>query len=75
MAYEKQEWVDGDKSTPLSAERLNHMEEGIAAKAARGPKGAKGDKGDKGEPGFPTKDAWNKLVARVEALEKSDDSS
>lgn len=68
-AYEKQTWVDGDKSTPLSAERLNHMEEGIAAKAARGPKGAKGD------PGFPTKDDWEALVARVEALENRDSTS
>ena len=63
MAYEKQTWKDGSKSTPLSAERLNHMEEGIAAKAARGPKGAKGD------PGHPTKADWDALVARVEALE------
>lgn len=62
-SYEKQEWVDGSKGTPLSAARLNHMEEGIAAKAARGPKGAKGD------PGHPTKADWDALVARVEALE------
>ena len=62
-SYEKQKWVDGSKGTPLSANRLNHMEEGIAAKAARGPKGAKGD------PGFPTQEDWDALVARVEALE------
>ena len=31
MAYTKQKWVDGaDGGTPLSAERLNHMETGIA---------------------------------------------
>lgn len=67
--YQKQKWVDGSKSTPLSAERLNHMEEGIAAKSARGAKGAKGD------PGFPAKDDWDALVARVEALENQSPSS
>lgn len=70
--YEKQTWTDGSKSTPLSAARLTHMEEGIAAKAARGPKGAKGDQGDPGTPGadgFPSESDWNALVARVEALE------
>ena len=51
MAYEKQEWVNGSKDTPLSAARLNHIEEGIAAKAARGPKGEKGDPGEPGPPG------------------------
>lgn len=30
MAYVKQEWRDGDRSTPLSAARLNHQEEGIS---------------------------------------------
>ena len=31
MAYEPQTWVDGeDGGTPLTAERLNHMEAGIA---------------------------------------------
>lgn len=31
MAYEQQTWVDyPDTSTPISAARLNHMEEGIA---------------------------------------------
>ncbi len=30
-AYEKQEWKDlPDQTTPLSAERLNHMEDGIS---------------------------------------------
>lgn len=29
MAYEKQTWVDG--TSPLNAERMNHMEDGIAA--------------------------------------------
>lgn len=31
MAYQPQEWRNDDPSTPLSAERLLHMEEGIAA--------------------------------------------
>lgn len=30
MAYQKQDWKDlPDRSTPISAERLNHMEDGI----------------------------------------------
>lgn len=29
--YVKQTWNNGDKATPLSAERLNHMEDGIAS--------------------------------------------
>lgn len=31
MAYEKQTWVDGDTTTPLSAARLTHIEDGIAS--------------------------------------------
>lgn len=57
MAYEKQEWKNGEEGeTPITAERLNHMEEGIAEKAQRGPKGEKGSQGDKGEPGTDGKD-------------------
>lgn len=84
MAYTKQQWRDGDSETPLSAARLTHIENGIAAKATKGdtgdvgPAGPKGDKGDPGTPGtpgadgadgFPTETQWNELVARVEALE------
>ena len=29
MAYTKQTWIDDDPSVPLSAERFNHMEQGI----------------------------------------------
>lgn len=36
MAYTKQNWVNGDPSTPLSAERLNHMEDGIASAVSSG---------------------------------------
>lgn len=32
MTYAKQAWVDGlDSNTPVTAARLNHMEDGIAA--------------------------------------------
>lgn len=53
MAYEPQVWADGaEGGTPLSAERLNHIEQGIAGveltPGPQGPKGAKGDKGDTG---------------------------
>lgn len=30
-AYVPQEWRDGDESTPLSAARLTHIEQGISA--------------------------------------------
>lgn len=103
MAYEKQTWKNDDPSTPLSAARLGHIEDGIAnveltpgpegpegpagpagaagAKGDTGPAGAdgaKGTKGDKGEPGpagadgadgAPTKEQWDALVERVDALE------
>ena len=53
MAYEPQVWADGaEGGTPLSAVRLNHIEQGIAGveltPGPEGPKGAKGDKGDTG---------------------------
>ena len=52
MAYSKQTWTNGDPSTPLSAERLNHIETGIAESfEVGGPKGEKGDKGDPGQDG------------------------
>ena len=57
MAYTPQEWRNGDPSTPLSADRLNHIEQGIAEiELLEGPPGEKGDKGDKGEPGTPGAD-------------------
>ena len=50
--YTPQEWRNGDPSTPLSAARLNHIEQGIASvELLEGPPGAKGDKGDPGTPG------------------------
>lgn len=54
MAYTKQTWNDDDPATPLSAARLNHLEEGIAAKAEKGDKGdpgADGADGPQGDPG------------------------
>lgn len=63
MAYEKQEWKNGEEGgTPITAERLNHIETGISEKAEQGPpgeqgiqgkQGPKGDKGDPGEQGEP----------------------
>ena len=78
MAYTKQQWRDGDSETPLSAARLTHIENGIAAKATKGDPGtpgtdgadgARGPAGADGADGFPTETQWNDLVARVEALE------
>lgn len=79
MAYSKQTWNDGPEGgTPLSAQRLNHMETGIADKAEQGPAGPTGPQGDPGPAGAagadgaygaPTQDEWDALVARVAALE------
>lgn len=61
MAYEKQTWKNDDPSTPLSADRLNHIEDGIAnveltpgpegPQGPAGPAGADGAKGAKGDAG------------------------
>lgn len=53
MAYEPQVWADGaEGGTPLSAVRLNHVEQGIAGvELTPGPEGPKGDKGDPGAAG------------------------
>ena len=61
MAYEKQTWKNDDPSTPLSAARLNHIEDGIAnveltpgpegPQGPAGPAGADGAKGAKGDTG------------------------
>lgn len=52
MAYEKQTWTDGDPQTPLSAARLSHMEDGIAAADGKaGPKGEPGERGPAGPAG------------------------
>ena len=61
MAYEKQTWKNDDPSTPLSAARLNHIEDGIAnveltpgpegPQGPAGPAGADGAKGAQGDAG------------------------
>ena len=52
MAYEKQEWKDGEEGgTPITAERLNHIETGISEKAEQGPQGTPGIQGEPGTPG------------------------
>ena len=54
MAYEKQEWRDGEEGgTPITAERLNHIETGIAEKAEQGPQGPPGEQGEQGIQGPP----------------------
>ena len=57
MAYEKQTWVNDE--TVISAERMNHMEEGIeaATNGTVGPAGPQGEKGDTGPQGPAGKDA------------------
>lgn len=75
MAYEQQEWKPGKAGgTPVSADRLNHMEQGIFdATATPGPRGEKGEKGDKGDPGAPGKDgAKGDTGAKGEKGEKGD---
>ena len=54
MAYEKQEWKDGEEGgTPITAERLNHIETGISEKAEQGPEGPPGEQGEQGIQGPP----------------------
>lgn len=66
MAYEKQEWKNGkDGKTPVSADRLNHIEEGIASIPAgeRGPEGPAGKDGADGKQGPAGKDAEPQFTA------------
>lgn len=64
MAYEKQTWKPGKEgATPLSAARLNHIEDGIATieltpgpQGPQGPAGEDGAKGAKGDTGPAGKD-------------------
>lgn len=53
MAYEPYQWANGvEGGTPITAERLNHIEQGIAGvELTPGPKGDKGDPGDPGPEG------------------------
>lgn len=80
MAYEPYTWANGEEGgTPITAARLNHIEQGIAevelTPGPAGPEGPEGPQGDAGPAGadgadgFPTEAQWDALVARVEALE------
>lgn len=79
MSYAKQTWTNDDPDTPVSAARLTHIEDGIAAiELTPGPEGAKGDpgkdggkgaKGDPGKDGFGTETQYNDIISRLEALE------
>lgn len=76
MAYVKQEWKDGEEGgTPITAERLNNIEEGIAEKAEQGPAGeggTDGEQGPAGEDGFGTEEQYNDIIERLEALENGE---
>ena len=61
MAFEPKTWANGKGgATPITADELNRIENGIAAIELKpGPKGAKGDQGNpgpKGDQGDPGKD-------------------
>lgn len=52
MAYTKQTWTNDDPETPLSAARLNHIEDGIAnVELTPGPEGPQGPEGPEGPQG------------------------
>lgn len=58
MTYYKQEWRNGDPTTPISAARLEHIEDGIFTahelgerEGKPGPQGPAGVAGPAGEPG------------------------
>lgn len=53
MAYEPFEWQDGEEgNTPITAERLNHLEQGIAnVELIQGPQGIQGEIGPEGPQG------------------------
>ncbi|GAA1453463.1 hypothetical protein JOF45_000415 [Nesterenkonia lacusekhoensis] len=86
MAYVPYTWADGEEGgTPITAERLNSLEQGIAeVELLEGPEGPEGPQGPQGEAGpagsdgsdgsdgFPTEAQWDDLVARVAALESAD---
>ena len=48
MAYEKHTWVDKEV---ITAEKLNNLEEGAAAKPVPGPQGERGPQGAQGPQG------------------------
>lgn len=64
MAYEPYTWADGEEGeTPITAERLNHIEQGIAEvellegpEGPEGPRGLEGPEGPEGPQGEPGQD-------------------
>ena len=64
MAYTPFEWADGEAGgTPITAERLNHIEQGIAnveltpgPEGPQGPEGPEGPEGPQGPPGADGQD-------------------
>lgn len=83
MAYTPFEWKDGENGgTPITAERLNHIEQGISdvelTPGPRGERGPAGEDGSDGAPGadgsdgFGTESQYNDIIARLEALESGD---
>src|SRR5690625_1381199 len=64
MAYNPFEWADGEAGgTPITAERLNHIENGIAnveltpgPEGPQGPEGPMGPEGPEGPPGADGQD-------------------
>lgn len=81
MPYEPKTWKDGPEGgTPIVAEALNHIEEGIlaaeeAAGTTPGPKGEKGDPGPKGDKGDPGKDATLPAAGTAAALAAGTDTT
>ena len=74
MAYSPYEWADGEEGgTPITADRLNHIENGIAsvelAEGPQGPEGPQGEQGPAGNDGADGSDADNPFTeAEVAAL-------
>ena len=58
MAYNPYQWADGKEGgTPITAERLNHIEQGIAGvELTPGPEGPRGPEGPQGPPGADGQD-------------------
>ena len=76
MAYDQQEWADGEAGgTPITADALNHIEAGLAdaasaADAAQNTANGKADPEDIPDvSGFATTSDLTALAARVQALE------
>lgn len=62
MAYEPNEWVSGE--TRVTADRMNHIERGVAEAHAAAEKAAERPRGF-----TVSKKAWEDVLARLSALE------